>query len=248
MWEFLKRLVVVLVLILIVIGVVFFFMSRPKSGEVGLVGLGWTPKGGIELIFRKVENLLSAHVGDSPVMASGGSMTFRAKKGWNCPSSTVCMTVNSFDLSEVDFSGLVPLDKTTNVLVPTAWASLASVSWQVTLNARDSEGGLTSGNYVMLCPFALDPITKQPICGAAGTSGPLLIQVKSSNNSATLSLQQGKSENYVDDTDSVVRYQDSSCSKVPDDPVCEHIGQVDLNTTPTASYKCLHGRCEIRIG
>jgi hypothetical protein len=202
-------------------------------------------------------------IGNSPIMASGGSMTFRAAgSSWTCDTPagslhTWCMTQDTVYMSTVAWDNLVPQGAPGTL----GWTKLTK-PWKIDILARPD--GNTGG--VKMCTTGTAPSTatppKAPTCDV--DSSPSVTSYTNNLSYIVLliegSSQKGGTLNLYDSVyDSAklqaVQYYDSGCSihnaanqtpKMVAVPPCEHPGQVTASFD-TATYKCQHGICQIGI-
>lgn len=207
------------------------------------------------------------HIANSPIGASGGSMTFRAAKtSWVCDSVTIagatyhtkCVTKDQVPVAGVDWDDVVPISN--SVVGSLGWTDL-SMPWMFDIWARNAGGNALKGSGgVKLCTTSTNTISATaPTCDALAAqpqpysvpaTSYILVYVEGSNV-AKLGLMDS---NAVDSGSNTValQYYDSTCdihdpAKMPTVPACEHPGQIDSSIDKT-QYKCQHGACQIGIG
>jgi hypothetical protein len=203
-----------------------------------------------------------SRIANSPIAASGGSMTFRAVAGWVCNDSggnlhTWCTSHDMVSISTVDWDNLLAQSASE----PLGQTGL-STPWKLDIFARP----LTSTAEVRMCTTSTLPsTTTAPTCdfdSAPNTTygsnqSYLAIMIEgSSPQGGTLGLYNGVYDP-TDPTDKAihsVQYYDSGCAihnpaKNATIPPCEHPGivQVYFNHMATYSYKCQHGNCQISV-
>jgi hypothetical protein len=204
---------------------------------------------------------LGSHIGNSPIMASGGSMTFRSTTPWFCdtvPSQnyhTKCVTTTKVSIASIAWDNVLPFsDSAVGVL---GWTNL-STAWRLDIWARDVAGNAAdaSGNPikvggVMMCTTSTNTITANaPICGGAPTY--LLIMVEGSSVDAAHSGVLGLMDSTAAESGTYAKqYFDSKCnvhdaSNNKTIPGCEHPGII-VSSIDSQTYKCQHGNCLIAI-
>lgn len=204
-------------------------------------------------------------IGNSPIMASGGSMTFRAAVGWVCDTvagmpHAKCITVMPVAMSTIAWDNVVPPDNTPGEL---GWTGL-STPWTLDLLAKENmyQGG------IHLCTTASGDI-KSAKCDDTASTTPyssafayLLItttgKTKAGNpmgsNTTTLSLVDSAAYDTNDNGVYAVQYYDPDCgihNPITKIPACEHPKFVqtslDMPGGSYKQYKCQHGNCQIAI-
>jgi hypothetical protein len=201
-------------------------------------------------------------IGNSPIMASGGSMTFRSAAGWTCDTQagtphTKCITSKAVAISTIEWDNVLPPDTYPGEL---GWTGL-STAWTLDLLAKANSyaGG------VHICTSTSGDLTKG--CDGPGTSysanasqafiliatvGKTSAGNPSGSNTSTLSLVDSAAYD-SSDLDYAVQYYDPDCtvhnpSKIP---ACEHPQTIQTSLDmPNGSYKlykCQHGDCQIAI-
>ena len=140
-----------------IIAAATFFILSPRTIE----------KLGRDLKFL----ILGMKVGDSPVMASGGSMTFRAQSTWNCytperQNTQKCVTANKLSPMSLDANYVDPV--TANQAF--GWAGLNS--WILDLYARkpdgtpvQDDGSAKKAGWVRICTSNSN-VAKDATCGS----------------------------------------------------------------------------------
>jgi len=191
--------------------------------------------------------LPQSHVSDSPIMASGGSMTFRASTPlkWSCYSATqhpYCVTQTQFTASSIALDGIMPANNTNPV--PAGFADLSQFSgWKILMYPRAVDGSLVKSSFVEICqiskPASPLPQTPPPCVG----SGYILLQAHGNGvGGRPVSLVDSNASN----DSSTEQYYDPDCEVHPSGtavPGCEHPGTITL--VDQKDYVCNHGACVI---
>lgn len=194
----------------------------------------------LEALLAASENYtIKQHTGDSPVMASGGSMTFRSAQ-WSCdnPGSTAhtkCVTTNAVPTSSIDWDFV---DHPDGSFGAQGWTGL-STQWMLTIFAREN----SNNGGVILCTSSSNVIATATCSG----TGYILIQVTGlGSNGGALNLVDSNAA----DTGFAVQYFDQGCNPHTKDQkqaACEHPKTI-LSSVDNQTYKCRHGNCRIAIG
>lgn len=190
-------------------------------------------------------NIMS-HVSDSPIVVSGGSMTFRALKYWTCdnsdaPLSTHCYSPAS-NLSTITSDDL--LGSSGN------WASDYNIGgpWTIKLFPRDKNGKTSgaAGVSIVLCSTSAADFSTN--CSGSGyvrifvTGGPALLtsNAKEPSVAGSLAIQ------YFDPACQLHGTTNGSSDKPPSAVyACEHPGNVTF--ADGSPYTCVNGMCRIVI-
>ena len=183
--------------------------------------------------------------GDSPVMASGGSMTFRSKNGWTCDTPNSTKHHSCFaTLPSPHYLYLDGGDKS----FPTSKFK----NWAVVMSARGF--GTTNGTtgQVKLCS-SVDG-QKCSAKGDTAITGVLVTHlghgVKRFFGNGTLEFVDSLA---VESGTFAFQYRDSGCNVHSDKhayPDCEHPGEIDLSdldAPPSTTYHCRNGQCRVYI-
>lgn len=194
-------------------------------------------------------------IGNSPIMASGGSMTFRADGGWNCDTTSnlhqECVSTSQVSVGTIAWDNVIPnYDDNLRTL---GWTGL-SKAWSLDIRARDNpnRGG------VLMCTTSTNTFSgsTSPACDAAtvtyGANSKtyilIMIEGSSATSGGTLALMDSSA---AESGTSAEQYYDSGClihdpSKVSMIPRCEHPGNITSSIDKNV-YKCQHGNCQIAI-
>ncbi len=208
-----------------------------------LTGCGGGPRKGEE----RQSVTIAGKVTDSPIMASGGSLTFRSPTAWTCnPARTACSTQPAAPLTTINQDDLDSQSGPPPNLPP------ISQPWTIQFAPRNAQGGLNgaAGVSVTLCSATSDFHDQN--CGGNNPSlvkvfvvgGPLLIQSRAREDQTKLTA---------------VQYYDAGCQvhgiptapgSTTDTPIipipaCEHPGVVTY--ADGKPYTCLHGACRVYI-
>jgi hypothetical protein len=170
-----------------------------------------------------------AHI-ESPITASGGSLTFRAHGGWLACQPTNVGGMSYYCVKRVNVSNFYGADFQDTDL--TASAS----SGTVTFFFRQAGGAeSTSGAHIILCTSSLSAPDRT--CG--GTNY-VQVQVYGANSSLVQS-------NAADNDYTAYQYRDSTCqvNTVIPVPACEHPGKVTW--VDGTNYTCRQGACRVSL-
>lgn len=187
-----------------------------------------------------------AHVGDPPIMASGGSMTFRARAGWSSCTTvgsgssavTTCISQKQIDGSEIALDGVVPT--TAGAPIPAGWSDITT-QWTIDMYARDAAGQIARTSGVHLCTS-----DAAGNCGAAAINS-TYVKIwnfgQGVNNTGTNLIPIS-----VQDSAQGYQYRDNGCSP-QNGQGCEHPGAVNITVSGSSnSLSCHNGACEISLG
>lgn len=222
---------------------------------LGVLGAG-AYFGAVAAIEKAISGTVrGSHTGNSPILASGGSMTFRAVGGWSCDTAagtphTKCVSVSKVAMSTLDWDNVFPQSSSGTL----GWTGL-STAWTLDLYANDNQ----YGGGIHMCT-ASSGVIASATCDSSGTSysgsssqAYLLIATtgKTTQNHTTLNLVDSTAydADAGDTAIHAVQYYDPDCgvhsnSKIPN---CEHPKVVQTSLDSGNKYKCRHGNCQIAI-
>jgi hypothetical protein len=186
--------------------------------------------------------------GNSPIMASGGSMTFRSTVGWTCDTvqgqtyHSKCVSSAPVPLGTIDWDYVAPLPGSSGTL---GWTGLSS-AWSLDIWARDNKNGdLAMVGGVKMCTTSVGDISAT--CGGTPTYLLIMVEGKSVGQKGTIGLMDSRA---AEVNTSAVQYFDTGCDvhnvnnlKIP---ACEHPGAIQ-DSIDNQTYKCQHGSCQISI-
>ncbi len=238
-------------------------MTLAKQVAISVVVLGIVGVaayfGAVAVLSRLIiERVRVSKIGNSPIMASGGSMTFRsAGVEWTCdnpagPSHTKCVTAKMVSVATIQWDNVLPIGTSAGSL---GWTNL-TIPWAFDIWARNPGGNVLKGTGgVKMCTTSTNTISATaPTCDALADmpqpySSPamsfVLLYVEGSNV-ASLSL---KDSYAAESGTNALQYFDSSCTV--HDPsmkiqACEHPGEID-SSIDKGKYRCVHGSCQITV-
>jgi len=193
---------------------------------------------------------LSSKIGNSPIMASGGSMTFRANTTtWNCdtvagqPYHTKCVTAAQVPVGTIAWDNVI----TNTSLRTLGWTGLTT-PWYLDIYARNTSGTVVApaqAGGVRMCTASTNVIANATCSG----TGYILIMVKGTSVVANGKL--GLMDGSVNDSSAAKQYFDSGCivhTVLANNtlPGCEHPGNI-VSSIDGLTYKCQDGSCQISI-
>jgi hypothetical protein len=193
---------------------------------------------------------MSSGIGDSPILASGGSMTFRITgTTWNCdppPSGqnyhTKCVSSGMVPTGTVRWDNVVP---TTGNVGTFGWQGLTT-AWTLKLWARDDSGNSAKVGRVEICTTSTNTIGSAS-CDA-GTSYVLIAAKGAGVHGGSVGLADSNATDNGALT--AVQYLDTSCdvhlNANKSVQACEHPGYIE-SSIDAKTYKCRHGGCQIGI-
>ena len=184
--------------------------------------------------------------GDSPVMASGGSMTFRSTNGWSCdtPPGNLhqrCVVGGKVDTSTIEWDDVVPLAPNGAL----GWTNLQG--WTLDIYARDASSKPTRKGYIEMCTTSSGNIATT---SCDNKTGFLLISTAGSKGVMGQAVSIIDS-NVLETTTApfyAVQYYDPGCQTHNGSPIpaCEHPGFIH-SSIDNGDYICLHGKCQILV-
>jgi len=199
-----------------------------------------------------------SHVGNSPIMASGGSMTFRSADGWSCDTvqgqsyHTKCVSASSFVVNSLDWDNVKP--PPAPLFGTLGWTGLTATAWTVDIYARDASGNVVGPPFkdvpgVKLCTSSSGQLASAA-CG--GAPNYILIAVEGKSNDPSGKGYLGLVDSRVKDSSAAEQYFDSYCTLhvTSGIPGCEHPGAIVSSldgSIPGQIYQCKDGNCQIQI-
>jgi hypothetical protein len=200
-----------------------------------------------------IENILNSRIGTSPIMASGGSMTFRLTdmgNKWNCVgNNTQCVTANKVPMADfafydvLDGAGMLPKD-----------LKGLSKSWTLTMWSRNDDGTTADNGRQKRGKVTICTSIDQKACDPANTSyggGKAYVLIKAEGGSGTVSLVDSNAADPASIT-KAKQFSDSGCKIHENDgkpiPACEHPGIIEFSEFSGGTFTCQHGNCQIGIG
>jgi hypothetical protein len=204
----------------------------------------------------------TSHI-ESPIVASGGSMTFRSQSTWNCsaPSNQVYVCITSGSISSLSASGLYmqnPSNNSQYYAAPTTITSSAKIRFYLRQsNGTPSTSGVQS---IVLCTSSSS--SYDSTCNGTGNVQiqaynatnsnypPVLVASNAVEPNSTYAPQT-YAEQYFDPTCLVHGSPPNTPTQPATDvpltpiPACEHPGYVtwvDNNT-----YACVEGACWVNV-
>jgi hypothetical protein len=193
---------------------------------------------------------------DSPITASGGSMTFRSQSMWSCsspigqpPISTICTSATNITaFSAIRLYRQDP-NNNTNFFSAPSYSSSNALADTVTFYIRNSSGDPGPAPTPHTSPST-------PFITLTSGGGQVKIQVNNVNNSQAGLVNSDAGEpsgsTNVPATTYAVQYFDPTClvhgtSNIPPSPVpaCEHPGWV--NWVDSQNYLCVDGVCWVAL-
>jgi hypothetical protein len=212
---------------------------------------------GVKLAFSMILNGPNrGKIANSPIMASGGSMTFRAQGVWNCDSHTVAqLTYHTLCVSSAKVTGAT-IDWDNVVATPDGkgalgWSGLTA-AWTLDIFARGNNGSL--GTHVLHQSPEVRMCTSNTNVAASATCGatpPNYILIQVDGNSIAAGGVVGLVDTSLHEQTYAVQYFDSGCpvhtAAAGVLPACEHPGAIVVGTLDSTVYKCKDSSCQIAI-